>query len=226
MPAPAADALAHRVNDDPPRSPAHRVTPRAGPGVGSAQQGHQPYSLPLHGTSGVALGISGSGAATVAAQLVADASGYGRRGTVVATSTSAALFLPDLSVPVHTGTDWTGRPDDPLHIRLLEDVNWFVVAPTTATTLARAAAGLADTLLGALVLAHGPGVYFQPSMNQRTSSRSVCQNRLGTAQPPAACSGRRLWVAVGGSVIRRRGRIRRSAVSRATTMEHAARRHQ
>ncbi|MFD6184891.1 flavoprotein [Streptomyces goshikiensis] len=113
------------------------------------------------------LGISGSSSATATAELVADASRYARKVTVVATAAAAELFLPDLPVPVYTDTHWRSSPENPLHIRLLDETDWFIVAPATATTLARAAAGLADTLLAALILAHGPGVYFQPSMNQR-----------------------------------------------------------
>lgn len=120
-----------------------------------------------HRAGHLLLGVCGSSAATATAALVADATRYARQVTVVATTTAAELFLPDLPVPVFTDTHWRSEPDNPLHIRLLADTDWFIVAPATATTLARAAAGLADTLLAALILAHGSGVYFQPSMNQR-----------------------------------------------------------
>ncbi|MFZ3492255.1 flavoprotein [Streptomyces sp. 5.8] len=125
------------------------------------------------------LGVSGSSAATAAAELVADAGRYARKVTVVATETAAELFLPDLPVPVFTDSHWKAHPEDPLHIRLLQDTDWFIVAPATATTLARAAAGLADTLLAALILAHGPGVYFQPSMNQRMWNSPATRRTIG-----------------------------------------------
>ncbi|MEV7617069.1 flavoprotein [Streptomyces sp. NPDC089799] len=120
-----------------------------------------------HRAGHLLLGVCGSSAATATADLVADATRYARKVTVVATATAAELFLPELPVPVFTDTHWRSNPEDPLHIRLLAETDWFIVAPATATTLARAAAGIADTLLTALILAHGPGVYFQPSMNQR-----------------------------------------------------------
>ncbi|MFE3610329.1 flavoprotein [Streptomyces goshikiensis] len=125
------------------------------------------------------LGICGSSSATGAADLVADAAAYARKITVVATETAATLFLPDLPVPVYRDTDWTSHPEDPLHIRLLADVDWFIVAPASATTLARAAGGFADTLLSALILLHGPGVYFQPSMNRRMWNSPATRRSIG-----------------------------------------------
>ncbi|MGW2989857.1 flavoprotein [Streptomyces goshikiensis] len=122
------------------------------------------------------LGISGSSSA--AAELVADASRYARKVTVVATATAAELFLPDLPVTVYTDTHWRSNPENPLHIRLLDETDWFIVAPATATTLARAAAGLADTLLAALIRAHGPGVYFQPPMNHQMWSSPATRRTI------------------------------------------------
>ncbi|MFJ8745817.1 flavoprotein [Embleya sp. NPDC127516] len=96
-----------------------------------------------------------------------DALRYADTVSVVATPTAVALFLPALRVPVHTDDDWTRDRARPLHVELLADTDLLLVAPATATTMAKAAQGLADTLLTALVLAHGPGVYFRPSMNHR-----------------------------------------------------------
>lgn len=56
----------------------------------------------------------------------------------------------------------------------------MLVAPATATTIAKAAHGLADTLLTALVLAHGPGVYFQPSMNHRVWESPAVRRNTAT----------------------------------------------
>lgn len=110
------------------------------------------------------IGVCGSSAAESTGELIDEAFGYTDKVTVVATPTAAALFLSEIQVPVYTDAGWV---DSPLHVTLLNETDTFVVAPATATTLAKSAAGMADTLVTALVLAHGPGVYFQPCMNVR-----------------------------------------------------------
>lgn len=112
----------------------------------------------------ILLGVCGSSAATAADALVEDAHVHARQISVVATPTAVARFLPPLTVPVYTDADWT---DEPLHVTLLRDVDLFMVAPATATTMAKAAAGIADTLLTALILTNGPGVTFHPCMSRR-----------------------------------------------------------
>jgi phosphopantothenoylcysteine synthetase/decarboxylase len=108
------------------------------------------------------LGVCGSSAATATDQLVHAAHGYADHVTVIATPTAARLFLPPLDVPVFTDTDWT---HEPLHVTLPAAADVLIVAPATATTIAKAAAGFADTLLTAAILTHGPGAYFHPCMN-------------------------------------------------------------
>lgn len=128
------------------------------------------------------LGVCGSSAATGVDRLLAEAARYADRTTIVATEAAATLFLPSgLSAPVLTDTDWHTSPD-PLHVQLLQDTDCFVVAPATANTIARVAAGLADTLLTTLVLAHGPGVYFQPSMNARMWTNPMTRKNITTLQ--------------------------------------------
>jgi phosphopantothenoylcysteine synthetase/decarboxylase len=108
------------------------------------------------------LGVCGSSAATAADQLVYAASGHADQVTVIATPTAARLFLPPLDVRVFTDADWA---DEPLHVDLATASDVLLIAPATATTIAKAAAGIADTLLSAVILTHGPGVYFAPCMN-------------------------------------------------------------
>jgi hypothetical protein len=110
------------------------------------------------------IGVGGSSAAESTGELVQDALRYADDVTVVATRTAAERFVSELPVPLYTDEDWTDRP---LHVTLLQRADTLVVAPATATTLAKAAAGIADTLVTALVCVHGPGVYFQPCMNAR-----------------------------------------------------------
>lgn len=108
------------------------------------------------------LGVCGSSAATATDQLVHAAYGYADQVTVIATPTAARLFLPPLDVRVFTDADWT---DEPLHVTLPAAADVLLIAPATATTIAKAATGIADTLLSAVILTHGPGVYFAPCMN-------------------------------------------------------------
>jgi phosphopantothenoylcysteine decarboxylase len=125
----------------------------------------------------VLIGVCGSSAAVDTDGLVHEALRYATDVTVVATRTAAAQFLPELSVPLYTDEDWV---DDPLHVTLLEKADTFVVAPATATTLAKAAVGIADTLVTALICAHGPGIYFQPCMNARMWGNPAIRRAVDT----------------------------------------------
>jgi hypothetical protein len=123
------------------------------------------------------IGVCGSSAAESTGRLVQEALRYADDVTVVATRTAAALFLPELPVPLYTDEDWI---DKPLHVTLLQKADTLVVAPATATTLAKAAAGIADTLVTALVCTHGPGVYFQPCMNARMWASPAVRRAVDT----------------------------------------------
>lgn len=112
----------------------------------------------------VLIGVCGSSAAVDTDLLVEQALRYADRVTVVASRTAAARFLPPLTVPCYTDDDWT---DEPLHVTLVDQADTFVVAPATATTLAKASVGIADTLVTALISVHGPGIFFAPCMNVR-----------------------------------------------------------
>ncbi|MBD0321659.1 MAG: bifunctional 4'-phosphopantothenoylcysteine decarboxylase/phosphopantothenoylcysteine synthetase, partial [Gemmatimonadetes bacterium] len=81
----------------------------------------------------------------------------------------------------------TGRPafsslypagDPLLHIRLARDANAVVVAPATANLLARAAAGMADDLLTATLLATEAPVVLGPAMNDRMYAHPATQSNL------------------------------------------------
>jgi phosphopantothenoylcysteine synthetase/decarboxylase len=123
------------------------------------------------------IGVCGSSAAVSTDRLVHEAFQYADDVTVVATPTAAALFLPEISVPLYTDKDWA---DTPLHVTLLQKADTLVVAPATATTLAKAAAGIADTLVTALICVHGPGVYFQPCMNVRMWANPAIRRAVDT----------------------------------------------
>lgn len=125
----------------------------------------------------VLIGVCGSSAAVSTDRLVLDALRYADDVTVAASRTAATRFLPKLSVPLYTDDDWV---DDPLHVTLLDKADTFVVAPATATTLAKAAVGIADTLVTALISVHGPGIYFQPCMNVRMWTNPAIRRAVDT----------------------------------------------
>lgn len=81
----------------------------------------------------------------------------------------------------------TGRPaysslypsgDPLLHIRLARDADAVVIAPATANLLARAAAGMADDLLTATLLATEAPVVVCPAMNDRMYAHPATQSNL------------------------------------------------
>jgi phosphopantothenoylcysteine decarboxylase/phosphopantothenate--cysteine ligase len=85
----------------------------------------------------------------------------------------------------------TGRPafsslypagDPLLHIRLARDANAVVIAPATANLLARAAAGMADDLLTATLLATEAPVVLCPAMNDRMYAHPATQSNLARLQ--------------------------------------------
>ncbi|MEV3999069.1 flavoprotein [Streptomyces halstedii] len=94
---------------------------------------------------------------------------------IVAT-TAALRFMPDVQVPLYTDDDWRSR-HDPLHLRLLDESDAFLIAPATANTLAAAAHGTAATLLTALVLSWRP-THFWPAMNTRMWSSPTVQRNV------------------------------------------------
>jgi phosphopantothenoylcysteine decarboxylase/phosphopantothenate--cysteine ligase len=81
----------------------------------------------------------------------------------------------------------TGRPafsslypagDPLLHIRLARDAQAVVIAPATANLMARAAAGMADDLLTATLLATEAPVVLCPAMNDRMYAHPATQSNL------------------------------------------------
>ena len=79
--------------------------------------------------------------------------------------------FPDQDAPSH----------DPLsHLELVHNADCFLVAPATAHTLARMAAGLADDLLGAAYLAARCPVVVAPAMNDAMYTHPATQENLRT----------------------------------------------
>lgn len=118
----------------------------------------------------VLLGVTGGIAAYKAVQLARDLTLLGADVDVVMTD-AATRFVGPLSFegvtgrPVHRNILEPGRALD--HIRLAREADVICVAPATADFLARAAAGRANDLLGALLLATEAPVLVCPAMNDR-----------------------------------------------------------
>jgi phosphopantothenoylcysteine decarboxylase/phosphopantothenate--cysteine ligase len=78
--------------------------------------------------------------------------------------------------PAHTSLYPSGDPL--LHIRLARDADAIIIAPATANLLARAAAGMADDLLTATLLATEAPVVLCPAMNDRMYAHPATQSNL------------------------------------------------
>ena len=129
----------------------------------------------------VVLGVTGGIAAYKAIAAARELTLAGAAVDVVLTG-SALEFVRPLSFealtgrPVHTSIYPQGDPN--LHIRLARDAHAVVVAPATANFLARAACGMADDLLAAVLLATEAPVVLCPAMNDRMYAHPATQGNL------------------------------------------------
>jgi phosphopantothenoylcysteine decarboxylase / phosphopantothenate---cysteine ligase len=118
----------------------------------------------------IALGVSGGIAAYKSVQLARDLTQLGAVVDVILTR-SAAEFVGPVTFealtgrPVYTQLVAPGVALD--HIKLARQVDVVCVAPATADLLARAAAGRADDLLAAVLLATRAPVLLCPAMNDQ-----------------------------------------------------------
>ena len=129
----------------------------------------------------VVLGVTGGIAAYKAVALARELTLAGASVDVIL-SKGALEFVRPLSFealtgrPVHTSLYPAGDPL--LHVRLARDAHAVVVAPATANLLARAAAGMADDLLAAVLLATEAPVVLCPAMNDRMYAHPATQSNL------------------------------------------------
>ncbi|HET7233350.1 MAG TPA: bifunctional phosphopantothenoylcysteine decarboxylase/phosphopantothenate--cysteine ligase CoaBC [Longimicrobium sp.] len=127
------------------------------------------------------LGVTGGIAAYKAVQLARDLALAGAAVDVVLTA-GAQEFVRPMTFealtgrPVHTSLYPGGDPN--LHIRLARESDVIVVAPATANFLARAANGMADDLLTAVLLATPAPVVLAPAMNDRMYAHPATQDNL------------------------------------------------
>jgi phosphopantothenoylcysteine decarboxylase/phosphopantothenate--cysteine ligase len=129
------------------------------------------------------LGVCGGIAAYKAASLLRLFTESGHRVTVVPTE-SALKF-----VGAPTWEALSGRPvstsvfdnvDSVQHVRIGQDADLIVVAPTTANLLAKAAHGLADDLLSTTLLASRAPVVFAPAMHTEMWENAATQANVRT----------------------------------------------
>ena len=129
----------------------------------------------------VVLGVSGGIASYKACTIARRLSEAGTAVDVVLTSAAAEFVRPV------TFEALTGRPVQAslwergralTHIHLARDPDLIVVAPATANLLARAAQGLADDLLTALLLASTRPVLVAPAMNDEMFAHAATQSHL------------------------------------------------
>ena len=151
----------------------------------------------------VILGITGSAAAFKGVMLASMLRKSGCDVDGVLTS-NAARMVSETQLACVTGrpvnTDlFVPQPGDPVpHITLTEGEPLLVIAPATATFMARAASGLADDLLSCIFLASSGAVVMAPAMNTRmwenratVSNASLLEERgiilSGPAEGTLAC---------------------------------------
>src|SRR3989440_4686983 len=145
----------------------------------------------------VLLGVSGGIAAYKALELVRLAVKAGHAVRVVQTETSArfvgpASFAALTGAPVLTSDFERDRargafpdqqpPDhDPLnHLELVRNADAYLIAPASANTIAKLAAGLADTLLTSAALAATCPVLVAPAMNDAMYEHAATRANLDT----------------------------------------------
>lgn len=118
----------------------------------------------------VILGVTGGIAAYKAAQLARDLTELGAAVDVVMTR-AAREFVGAVTFEALTGRPVIGDILDAgnalAHIRLAREADAVCIAPATADFLARAAAGHADDMLSAILLATTAPVLLCPAMNDR-----------------------------------------------------------
>jgi phosphopantothenoylcysteine decarboxylase / phosphopantothenate---cysteine ligase len=131
----------------------------------------------------ILFGVSGSIAVYKTLDWVRSLTAEGARVKVVMTE-AACRFVPPLTFAALSGhkvhTDMFAAEDAEAipHISLARECDLLLLAPTTASTLARLAHGLAEDLLSAVVLASRTKVLLCPAMNSRMYLHPATQANL------------------------------------------------
>jgi phosphopantothenoylcysteine decarboxylase/phosphopantothenate--cysteine ligase len=131
----------------------------------------------------IVLGITGGIAAYKAADLASKLTQAGAKVEVVMTE-AATKFITPLTLrnitrrPVVTDMFELASEYSVEHVALAEAADCVVIAPATANTIARLAAGIADDMLGTVVLATEAPVIVAPAMNDNMYRNSVTQKNV------------------------------------------------
>ncbi len=153
--------------------------------------------------SRILLGVSGGIAAYKALELVRLATGAGHSVRVVQTPASrrfvgAASFQALTGAPVLLSEferdpargSYPGQPlpaHEPLsHLELVAGAEVYVIAPASANTIAKLAAGLADNLLSSCALAADCPLVIAPAMNNRMYEHPATRANLRTLRERGA----------------------------------------
>ncbi|HVV51633.1 MAG TPA: flavoprotein, partial [Polyangia bacterium] len=150
-----------------------------GPGAGPAGA-----TAPALAGRRIVLGITGGIAAYKAAELCRLLVKAGATVRVVMTE-AATRFITPLTMqtlsaaPVALDLFDLGSEAQIGHIRLADEADLIVVAPATADAIARLAAGMADDLLTAVVLASRAPLLLAPAMNVNMWQNPLTQANLG-----------------------------------------------
>ncbi len=133
----------------------------------------------------IVLGVCGSIAAYKVAELARNLALAGATVDVVMTE-AAQQFVGAATFQALTGravlSDMWALPEDGVvgHVALGAHADLVIIAPATANTLARLAAGLCDDLLGSVVLATTAPILCAPAMNPRMYTNAATQANLQT----------------------------------------------
>ena len=131
----------------------------------------------------VVLGITGGIAAYKAVDIASKLTRAGARVNVVMTE-SAARFIAPLTLRSVTGRPVVTRMFDQApefsitHISLAEAADVVAIAPATAATIAKIAAGISDDMLTCVVLATRAPIILAPAMNVNMFQNPITQDNL------------------------------------------------
>lgn len=128
---------------------------------------------------GITGGIAAYKAADIASKLTQAGAGVETVMTEAATRFITPLTLRNLTGrPVVTDMFEMASEYNEEHTALAESADAVVIAPATANTIARLAAGIADNMLGCIVLATEAPVIIAPAMNDVMYKNSITQENL------------------------------------------------
>lgn len=131
----------------------------------------------------VLIAVCGGIAAYKSATLVSRLVQRGASVTVAMTEAAQRFMTPltfESLTARHVFTSIWSSPDthDPQHIRLTDRSDLVIIAPATANTIGRLAAGLADDVVSTLVLTADCPILLAPAMNTRMWENRIVQANL------------------------------------------------